>query len=81
MLQTRRMPFEAKPVDPKAYEALERIVAATEAMRAAEATRKSESEKRAQAITEARGYGLSLDAIADRLGVSRERVRQMAETA
>jgi DNA-directed RNA polymerase specialized sigma24 family protein len=75
------MPFEAKPVDPKAYEALERIVAATEAMRAAEATRKSESEKRAQAITEARGYGLSLDAIADRLGVSRERVRQMAETA
>jgi Sigma-70, region 4 len=75
------MPFAAKPIDPKAYEALDRIVAATEAMRSAEVTRKEEAEKRAQAITEARGYGLSLDAIAERLGVSRERVRQMAKTS
>jgi DNA-directed RNA polymerase sigma subunit (sigma70/sigma32) len=72
------MPFEPKPIDPKAYEALDRIVAHTEAMRAAEVTRKEEAEKRAAAIVEARGYGLSLDAIAERLGVSRERVRQMA---
>jgi DNA-directed RNA polymerase sigma subunit (sigma70/sigma32) len=72
------MPFEAKPIDPKAYEALDRIVAATEAMRTAEATRKEEAEKRARAIVDARRHGLSLDAIAERLGVSRERVRQMA---
>ncbi len=78
MVQTRQMPFEAKPIDPRAYEALDRVVAATEAMRSAEATRKSEAQKRARAITEARQYGLSLDSIADRLGVSRERVRQMA---
>jgi DNA-directed RNA polymerase sigma subunit (sigma70/sigma32) len=72
------MPFEARPVDPKAWVALDKVVEATEAMRNAEATRKVEAEKRARAIVEARRYGLSLDAIAERLGVSRERVRQMA---
>jgi hypothetical protein len=35
--------------------------------------------KRAQAITEDRKYGLSLDSIAERIGVSRERVRQMEQ--
>ena len=72
------MPFESRPVDPKAWEALDRVVAANEAMRDAEALRSSKAEERARAITEARGYGLSLEAIAERLGVSRERVRQMA---
>jgi transposase-like protein len=50
-------------------------------MRTAEATRKAEAEKRARAISEARSFGLSLEAIAQRLGVSRERVRQMAVKA
>ena len=78
MIQTRQMPFEARPIDSRAYEALERVIAANEAMRSAEAARKAEAEKRARAITEARNYGLSLEAIGERLGVSRERVRQMA---
>jgi len=72
------MTFKARPVDPKAYEALDRVVAATEAMREAESVRKTAAADRAQAIAEARSYGLSLEAIAKRLGVSRERVRQMA---
>jgi hypothetical protein len=46
--------------------------------RQAEATREREAGKRARAIAEARGHGLSLEAIAERLSVSRERVRQMA---
>ena len=79
MIQTTAVPFEARPVDPKAWEALGRIVAATEAMRAAESTRRQSSEERARAIREARDLGLSLDVIAQRLGVSRERVRQMGQ--
>jgi sigma-70-like protein len=78
VVKTQEMPFTPRPVDPRAHAALKRVVAANEAMRAAEATRKDEAEKRARAITEARGYGLSLDAIGAELGVSRERVRQMA---
>jgi DNA-directed RNA polymerase sigma subunit (sigma70/sigma32) len=46
-------------------------------MRDAEAKRAKQARKRAKAIEEARSHGLSLDAIAERLGVSRERVRQM----
>jgi AraC-like DNA-binding protein len=71
------MPFEPRPVNAKAWKALDRVVAANTAMRDAEAKRARQARKRARAIDEARGYGLSLDAIAQRLGVSRERVRQM----
>ena len=71
------MPFESRPVNAKAWKALDRVVAANAAMREAEAKRARQARKRAKAIEEARGYGLSLDAIAERLGVSRERVRQM----
>ena len=71
------MPFEPRPVNTKAWKALDRVVAANTAMRDAEAKRARQARKRARAIDEARGYGLSLDAIAQRLGVSRERVRQM----
>jgi DNA-binding transcriptional regulator YiaG len=73
----RSMPFESRPVDSKAWKALDRVVAANEAMREAEAKRAKQARKRAKAIEDARRYGLSLDAIAERLGVSRERVRQM----
>ncbi len=72
------MPFEPRPVGAKAWKALERVVAANEAMREAELKRAKQARKRARAIEDARKYGLSLDAIAERLGVSRERVRQMA---
>jgi len=72
------MPFESRPVATKAWKALDRVVAANEAMREAEAKRARQAKKRSKAIEEARRYGLSLDAIAVRLGVSRERVRQMA---
>ncbi len=71
------MPFEPRPVNAKAWKALDRVVAANTAMRDAEAKRSRQARKRARAIDEARRYGLSLDAIAGRLGVSRERVRQM----
>jgi hypothetical protein len=71
------MPFEPRPVNTKAWKALDRVVAANEAMREAEAKRSRQARKRAKAIEEARSYGLSLDAIGERLGVSRERVRQM----
>jgi DNA-binding NarL/FixJ family response regulator len=71
------MPFESRPVNAKAWKALDRVVAANAAMREAEAKRARQARKRARAIEEARACGLSLDAIAERLGVSRERVRQM----
>lgn len=71
------MPFATRPVTTKAWKALDRVVAANAAMREAEAKRAKQARKRAKAIEEARSYGLSLDAIAERLGVSRERVRQM----
>ena len=71
------MTFESRPVAPNAWKALERVVAANEAMREAEEKRARQAKKRSKAIEDARGYGLSLDAIAGRLGVSRERVRQM----
>ncbi len=71
------MPFASRPVSTKAWKALDRVVAANTAMREAEAKRARQARKRAKAIQEARGYGLSLDTIAERLGVSRERVRQM----
>jgi DNA-directed RNA polymerase sigma subunit (sigma70/sigma32) len=72
------MPFESRPVSTKAWKALDRVVAANEAMREAEARRAKQARKRAKSIEEARRLGLTLDAIAERLGVSRERVRQMA---
>lgn len=71
------MPFEPRPVSAKGWKALDRVVAANAAMREAEAKRARQARKRAKAIEEARACGLSLDAIATRLGVSRERVRQM----
>ncbi len=71
------MPFEPRPVSAKAWKALDRVVEANTAMREAEAKRARQARKRAKAIEEARSYGLSLDAIAERMGVSRERVRQM----
>jgi DNA-binding transcriptional regulator YiaG len=72
------MPFESRPVSSKAWKALDRVVTANEAMREAEAKRAKQARKRAKSIEEARRFGLTLDAIAERLGVSRERVRQMA---
>ena len=71
------MPFAPRPVTAKAWKALDRVVAANAAMREAEAKRARQAKKRARAIEDARSHGLSLDAIAEHLGVSRERVRQM----
>jgi Homeodomain-like domain-containing protein len=76
---TKSVTFEKRPVDPRAYKALDRVVAATEAMRKAEAERGKQARLRASAIKSARVWGMSYDAIAERLGVSRERVRQMAQ--
>jgi DNA-binding transcriptional regulator YiaG len=73
------MAFQPRPVNAKAWKALDRVVAANEAMRDAEAKRARQARKRARSIEEARQLGLTLDAIAERLGVSRERVRQMTK--
>lgn len=70
------VPFTPRPVDPKAWEALDRAVAAAEAMRAAEAVRSQEAIKRAEAIVEARELGLNLETIGEHLGVGKARVRQ-----
>lgn len=75
---SKSVTFEKKPVDPKAYKALARVIAHNEAMRKAEADRKHHANLRATSINSARAWGMSLDTIAERLGVSRERVRQMA---
>lgn len=75
------MAFQSRPVNAKAWKALDRVVAANEAMREAEAKRAKQARKRARSIEEARELGLTLDAIAARLGVSRERVRQMTKAA
>jgi hypothetical protein len=71
------VPFSPRPVTAKAWKALDRVVAANTAMREAEAKRARQAKKRARAIEDARSHGLSLDVIAEHLGVSRERVRQM----
>jgi len=71
------VPFAPRPVTAKAWKALDRVVAANAAMREAEAKRARQAKKRARAIEDARSHGLSLDVIAEHLGVSRERVRQM----
>jgi DNA-binding NarL/FixJ family response regulator len=72
------MPFERQKVDPKAYRQLDRIVKETAAMRDHEAGRAEAAHRRAEAIAKARALGLSYEAIAERLGVTKERVRQMA---
>ncbi len=77
MVENDGVTFEKRPVDPRAYKLLDNIVATTEAMRTAEAERSRHAKARAKAIKEARALGLTYDAIAERLGVSRERVRQM----
>ena len=71
MISQRAVTFEKKPVDPRAHKALDRVVAATEAMRKAEAERSKQARLRASAIKSARAWGMSYDAIAERLGVSR----------
>jgi hypothetical protein len=71
------MPFEKRPVDPAAYPLLDRIAELTDAMRQYEQSRHEAARERSVAIGEARRLGLPLEAIAQRLGVTGERVRQM----
>jgi DNA-directed RNA polymerase sigma subunit (sigma70/sigma32) len=72
------MPFTAKPIEPGGQEAVERAVAAHQAMQRLTDEKAVQAQLRVEAIHEARARGVSLDAIAERLGVSRERVRQIA---
>lgn len=81
MLEMPAMPFEARSFDPKAYEVLEEVVAWADAMRAAETERADAARRRAKAIVKARRLGMPLDVIAKRLGVSRQRVREMEKAA
>jgi DNA-directed RNA polymerase sigma subunit (sigma70/sigma32) len=73
------MPFERRPVDKRAEAVLDELEAIARAMEAAERVRAAEAAKRAKLITRARKYGVSLDVIAARLGVTRERVRQIEQ--
>jgi DNA-directed RNA polymerase sigma subunit (sigma70/sigma32) len=74
---TKSVTFEKRQVDQRAHKWLDRVVAANDAMRSAEEERSKQARLRATAIKSAHGWGMSYDAIAERLGVSRERVRQM----
>jgi DNA-directed RNA polymerase specialized sigma subunit len=77
VVKTLKMPFKANQVDPRAAEVLARIAEATESLKAAEATRKDLVAERARLIKRARKYGVSLDRIAETMGVSRARVQQI----
>lgn len=79
VVNQRRMPFTARQVDPEGWEALDRVAAAHQAMLDVAEVRAAQAELRRKAIADARKHGVSLDAIAERLGVSRERVRQIAK--
>ena len=81
MVEMSAMPFEARSFDPKAYEVLDEVVVWSEAMRAAETERARAAAKRAEAIARARSYGMPLEVIAKRLGVTRQRVREMEKMA
>lgn len=78
MAPTKAPPARAVKVTAKASAALELVVTTTEEMRTAEVARSRAQGQRAKAIATARAGGLTLDAIGQRLGVSRERVRQMS---
>lgn len=66
------------PVNEEVWAALDRVVAAHEALKSLEFRRKELAGMRAAAIADARSHNASLDMIAERLGLSRERVRQIA---
>jgi DNA-directed RNA polymerase sigma subunit (sigma70/sigma32) len=76
MPKSRTVPFTSRQVQPGAHEAVERAKAASEAMRAAEVTRKEQAVIRAEAIREAMALGLALAAIGEEMGVTRGRVQQ-----
>ena len=74
MRKSPLMPFKPRPVDPRAEAVLDELEALIEAVRAAEAARRA---KMPRLITRAHSYGVSYDVIAERMGVSRQRVRQI----
>ena len=55
------MPFESRPVASKAWKALDRVVAANEAMREAEAKRARQAKKRAKAKRKVLSNGKAQD--------------------
>ena len=74
------MTFEKKPIEPRAYKALDRVVAATRGYATApEDECGTQARLRATAINYSRAWGMTYDTIARALGVSRERVRQMVK--
>jgi hypothetical protein len=81
MPKSLEMPFTAKPVQPGAKAALNRANAAGKAMRDYEAARAEQAVIRAEAIREANRLGLTLDAIADGMGVTKGRVQQYLKAA
>ncbi len=78
MAPTKAAATSGVKVTAKAWAALELVVTATDEMRTAEVARSRARRQRAKAIGTARAGGLTLDIIGQRLGVSRERVRQMS---
>ena len=75
--KTAAVPFQAVPRGPNAAKALAEIAETDAALRSYDAGRAAMFEARAAAIRRARAEKVSLREIADLLGVSPERVRQM----
>jgi len=65
------MPRPRRPIDPRAGTVLNKIEVIVEAVKTAEAA------KLPFLISQAHEYGVSYEAIANRMGVSRQRVRRM----
>ncbi len=77
MLNRSRMPFAPKPVDPKAEKVLADLDEVLAEIRKTDAERKRLLKRRARLINQARGYGVTLDALAKRLKVTRGRIQQL----
>ena len=75
------MPFKPKPRDPDVDQAIQAVLDADGAVRAHAAERLAKVEARAAAIQTALGKGATFDELAEQLGVTRERVRQMSKGA
>jgi DNA-directed RNA polymerase sigma subunit (sigma70/sigma32) len=77
MVKTLKMPFTPKQADPRAARELAELKALTEEIRANEVTRRELTERRAKLITQLRGHNVTLKTLADILGVTIGRIRQI----
>jgi len=71
------VPFTPSVPDPKAGAVLDDLAAVTDAIRQADLERRKLVARRRALVKKARRYGVTFDALAGVLGVSRARVQQL----